>query len=211
MATPSDEMNEKLTWRRFEDGNNKWDSFTDKIFKEDTSHKCPTYVHKTPPCQGSCPSGEDIRGWLAIVRGQEKPAGEMSWQEYAFQRSTDANPFPSMMGRVCPAPCEQGCNRNNVDDFVRINAVEHYIGDTAKSEGFKVAKAPPASGKRVAIVGGGYTGLSSAIHLRKQGYSVILLAVPEADPSIGLYTFVGEVVFMVWLLVRGLAGGRKGS
>ena len=43
MATSSDEMNTKLSWRRFEDGDNQWDSFTDKIFNEDTSHKCPTF------------------------------------------------------------------------------------------------------------------------------------------------------------------------
>ena len=67
MATPSDEMNTKLTWRRFEDGNNKWDYFTDKIFNEDTSHKCPTYVHKTPPCQAACPNCGDIRGWIGII------------------------------------------------------------------------------------------------------------------------------------------------
>ncbi|MGD9355905.1 MAG: glutamate synthase, partial [Chromatiales bacterium] len=109
MATSSDEMNTKLSWRRFEDGDNQWGSFTDKIFNEDTSHKCPTYIHKTPPCQGSCPSGEDIRGWLAIVRGQEHGPEGVEWQEYAFRRSTDANPFPSMMGRVCPAPCQDGC------------------------------------------------------------------------------------------------------
>ena len=57
MATPSEEMNKDLTWRRFEEGENQWDDWGEKIFKEDTSHKCPTYVHKTPPCQGSCPSG----------------------------------------------------------------------------------------------------------------------------------------------------------
>jgi len=137
MATPSDEMNKNFTRRRFEDGENTWDSWEEKIFVEDTSHKCPTYIHKTPPCQGSCPSGEDIRGWLAIVREQEKPSGEMDWKEYAFRRSTDANPFPSMMGRVCPAPCQDGCNRNEVDDFVGINSVEQFIGDNALAEGFK--------------------------------------------------------------------------
>ena len=138
MATSKDEMqNSGLTFRRFEDGNNTWDSMQDKIFNMDTSYKCPTYVHRTPPCQGSCPSGEDIRGWLDIVRGIEKPTGDMSWQEYAFQRSTTANPFPAMMGRVCPAPCQDGCNRNNVEDFVGINSVEQFIGDTAFKEGFK--------------------------------------------------------------------------
>ena len=110
MATPKEEMTHKLTFRKFEDGDYVWGNFGDQIFDADTSHKCPTYVHRTPPCQGSCPSGEDIRGWLQIVRGIEKPPAEMSMQEYAFQRSTDANPFPSMMGRVLPCgPCEDGC------------------------------------------------------------------------------------------------------
>ena len=134
MATSSDEMNTKLTFRKFEDGDSEWDSLTDKIFKGDTSHKCPTYVHRTPPCQGSCPSGEDIRGWLDIVRGIEKPSGDMTWQEYAFRRSTDANPFPSIMGRVCPAPCEDGCNRNQVEDHVGINSVEQFIGPCTEKQ-----------------------------------------------------------------------------
>ena len=171
MATSSDEMNTKLSWRRFEDGNHQWDSFTDKIFNEDTSHKCPTYVHKTPPCQGSCPSGEDIRGWLAIVRGQEHGPEGVEWQEYAFQRSTDANPFPSMMGRVCPAPCQDGCNRNEVEDYVGINSVEQFIGDTALENGYKFA-AGASTGKKVAVIGGGPAGMAAAYQLRRKGHAV---------------------------------------
>jgi NADPH-dependent glutamate synthase beta subunit-like oxidoreductase len=174
-------MNGKLTWRRFEEGDNTWDSFTDQIFREDTSHKCPTYVHKTPPCQGSCPSGEDIRGWLAIVRGQEKPAGEMSWQEYAFRRSTDANPFPSMMGRVCPAPCQDGCNRNEVEDFVGINSVEQFIGDTALANDYKF-EAGPDTGKKVAVIGGGPAGMAGAYQLRRKGHAVTVF---ESQPELG--------------------------
>lgn len=181
MATPSDEMETKLTWRRFEDGNNKWESFTDKIFNEDTSHKCPTYVHKTPPCQGSCPSGEDIRGWLAIVRGQEKPVEGMEMGEYAFRRSTDANPFPSMMGRVCPAPCQDGCNRNEVEDFVGINAVEQWIGDNALAQGYKF-EAGPSTGKKVAVIGGGPAGMAAAYQLRRKGHAV---AIFESQPELG--------------------------
>jgi glutamate synthase (NADPH/NADH) small chain len=169
MATAKDEMKRKLTFRLYEEGDDKWRSQGDNIFQEDTSHKCPTYVHRTPPCQGSCPSGEDIRGWLDIVRGIEKPPEDISMQEYAFRRSTDANPFPSMMGRVCPAPCEQGCNRNQVEDFVGINAVEQYIGDTAKKEAFKFAEAPAIGDKRVAIIGGGPAGLAAAYQLRRKG------------------------------------------
>ena len=85
MAATEDEVNRKLTFRRYEDGVNRWRSQGENIFNEDTSHKCPTYVHRTPPCQGSCPSGEDIRGWLNIVRGIELPPEGVSMQEYAFQ------------------------------------------------------------------------------------------------------------------------------
>ena len=66
---------EKLTFTRFKDtrlehtDTQEWDSWTDDIFQAGWSHKCPTYINRTPPCQGSCPAGEDIRGWLDIVRG----------------------------------------------------------------------------------------------------------------------------------------------
>ena len=174
MATSRDDMkNEKLTFRRYEDGDHEWGSMATKIFNEDTTFKCPTYVHRTPPCQGSCPSGEDIRGWLDIVRGIEKPAGDMTMQEYAFRRSTDANPFPSVMGRVCPAPCEDGCNRNEVEDHVGINSVEQYIGDSALDAGFKF-EAGAETGKKIAIIGGGPAGLAGAYQLRRKGHSVTL-------------------------------------
>ena len=174
MATSRDDMQtEKLTFRKYEDGDDKWRSMTAQIFKGDTSHKCPTYVHRTPPCQGSCPSGEDIRGWLDIVRGIEKPAGEMTMQEYAFRRSTDANPFPSIMGRVCPAPCQDGCNRNQVEDFVGINAVEQFIGDSALDAGFKFGAAAD-TGKKIAIIGGGPAGLAAAYQLRRVGHGATI-------------------------------------
>jgi len=169
MATSQDDMNTKLTFRKFKDGEHDWGDWTSKIFKEDTSHKCPTYVHRTPPCQGSCPSGEDIRGWLDIARGIENPPEGMDWEEYAFRRSTDANPFPSIMGRVCPAPCQDGCNRNQVEDFVGINAVEQFIGDTALSNKYKF-EAAKDNGKKVAVIGGGPAGLAAAYQLRRKGY-----------------------------------------
>ena len=181
MATSSDEMKTKVSWRRYEDGDHTWDNLTEKIFVQDTSHKCPTYVHKTPPCQGSCPSGEDIRGWLAIVRQQELPPEGMDWNEYAFRRSTDANPFPSMMGRVCPAPCQDGCNRNELEDFVGINSVEQYIGDTAIANGYAF-EAGADTGKKVAIVGGGPAGLAAAYQLRRKGHACTVF---EANDTLG--------------------------
>ncbi len=172
-----DRAPEEHTFRRFEEGESMWSwpDLTQKIFQADRSYKCPTYVHKTPPCQGSCPSGHDIRGWLAIARGMDKsPVEGMPWQEYAFNRMMEANPFPSVMGRVCPAPCEDGCNRNEVDDFVGINGVEQYVGDWAIERGLKAPQPGPDTGKKVAVVGGGPAGLAAAYSLRRKGHAATL-------------------------------------
>jgi NADPH-dependent glutamate synthase beta subunit-like oxidoreductase/Pyruvate/2-oxoacid:ferredoxin oxidoreductase delta subunit len=172
MSATSEEMT--LTYRRFKEGDNQIRDWQEKIFQASWSYKCPTYVQATPPCQGSCPAGEDIRGYLNIVRGIEKPPVGMSMQEYAFHRLTEANPFPSVMGRVCPAPCESGCNRNEVDDRVGINSVEHYIGEYAIKNGLKFSKAGKETGKKVAIIGGGPAGLSAAYQLRLKGHGVTI-------------------------------------
>jgi NADPH-dependent glutamate synthase beta subunit-like oxidoreductase len=170
-STP-EQASAKITFRRYKDGDGKWNRWQEQIFDADHSHKCPTYIQATPPCQGSCPAGEDIRGYLNIVRGVEKPPAGVSWQEYAFRRLSGANPFPAVMGRVCPAPCESGCNRNEVDDFVGINSVEHFIGDNAIAKNFGYEKPAATSGRNVAVIGGGPAGLSCAYQLALKGHEV---------------------------------------
>jgi glutamate synthase (NADPH) small chain len=190
MATPVEQMT-KLSFRRFEDGNEEWGGWDEKIFVQDTSHKCPTYVHRTPPCQGSCPSGHDIRGWLDIVRGVEKPPKDVSWQEYAFRRATNANPFPSIMGRVCPAPCEDGCNRNQLEDHVGINSVEQFIGDFAIQNGFKFETPAQETGKKVAVIGGGPGGMAAAYQLRRLGHGVTVFEEHERLGGMMVYGIPG--------------------
>jgi NADPH-dependent glutamate synthase beta subunit-like oxidoreductase/Pyruvate/2-oxoacid:ferredoxin oxidoreductase delta subunit len=85
---------------------------------------------------------------------------------------TVANPFPAVMGRVCPAPCEDACNRNEVDGHVGINSIEHFIGDWALATGIGFPKPLNESGKRVAVVGGGPAGLSAAYHMRRRGHAI---------------------------------------
>ncbi len=96
MSAPASKPDAKSghTFRKFKDGDHKWDSFQEQIFSADATDKCPTYIHKTPPCQASCPSGEDIRGWLNIVRGVGKAPKGTGMQEYAFQRVSTAIRFP---------------------------------------------------------------------------------------------------------------------
>ncbi|MEE9448204.1 MAG: NAD(P)-binding protein, partial [Arenicellales bacterium] len=173
---------ETHTFRQYEDGDHLTTDFESQIFKEDTSHKCPVYIQRTPPCQGSCPSGHEIRGWLQIVRGIEKPETDMERDAYAFYRNTMANPFPSIMGRVCPAPCQDGCNRNEVDDYVGINSVEQYIGDTALAANLQFQDIPALGDKKVAIIGGGPGGMGAAYHLRRMGYASTVF---DMQPALG--------------------------
>ncbi len=160
-----------FTFRRFEDGETEIEDWNADIALHGDSPICPTYVHRTPPCQGSCPSGHDVRGWLSIVRGLDKPQGDTPWQEYAFERMTMSNPFPAVMGRVCPAPCQDGCNRNELEDFVGINSVEQYIGDWALEKKLAYKKPEKESGKHIAIVGSGPAGLAAAYFLRLKGHA----------------------------------------
>ena len=182
MSTTTEQPSSTPTFLRYREGDQRWKRWQDKIFEGDHSYKCPTYIQAVPPCQGSCPSGEDIRGWLNIVRGIEKPPTGVAWQEYAFRRMTDANPFPAIMGRVCPAPCQSGCNRNQVDDFVGINSVEHFIGNWALEHGLTFPKPDHETGKKVAIIGGGPAGLACAYQLRRKGHACTIF---ESNEQLG--------------------------
>ena len=154
MSSVPDTQARPLTFRRYKDGDYEWKDLHQKIFNADHSHKCPTYIQSTPPCQGSGPSGyRMLSSWplpssstrspgRAIVKppvgADGKPA--MPWQEYAWRRLTEANPFPSIMGRVCPAPCQQGCNRNQVEDFEPVGewCEEHgVVYPPVKGEGIE--------------------------------------------------------------------------
>lgn len=176
MAVTSKDLKktEGIIWRRYKDGESEsnYRSSQDKIFQASWTHKCPEYVQSAPPCQGACPAGEDIRGYLNIVRGIEKPQGGQSWQEYAWRRLTSANPFPAVMGRVCPAPCESGCNRNQVEENVGINSVEHFLGNWALENNMAFNKPDVApSGKKVALIGGGPASLAAAYQLTLKGHA----------------------------------------
>jgi NADPH-dependent glutamate synthase beta subunit-like oxidoreductase/Pyruvate/2-oxoacid:ferredoxin oxidoreductase delta subunit len=180
MSATTEPKETKITFRRYKDGDTKVKK-RDRIFQASYTYKCPTYIQSTPPCQGSCPAGEDIRRYLQITRGMEKPpVGKdgkpaMPWQEYAWRMLTEANPFPSVMGRVCPAPCETGCNRNEVEDHVGINSVEHFLGEYAIANNLKFNNPSLApSGKKVAVIGGGPAGLSCAYQLALKGHAVTI-------------------------------------
>ena len=174
MSTPPEQTVEKLTFRRFKDGETKWDSWRDQIFQATLYAQVPDLhpVHAAVP--GQLPGGGGYPRVSQHRARHRKPPAGMNWQEYAWRRLTDANPFPSVMGRVCPAPCETGCNRNEVEDHVGINSVEHFLGEYAIANKLAFTAVPATSGKKVAVIGGGPAGLSCAFQLARRGHEVTI-------------------------------------
>ena len=124
----------------------------------------PIYVNLLPPCNNSCPAGEDIQAWLELAR-----AGK--YRE-AWETLVRDNPMPAVHGRVCYHPCETSCNRGELDASVSIHAVERFLGDLAAAEGWPFRIDAPPSGKRVLVVGAGPSGLSAGYHLARLGHTV---------------------------------------
>ena len=139
------------------------------------SWKCPTYVRKLPPCRFECPSSEDIRGYLTVIAQSDyfKRDQEESFDE-AWRLLTDKNPMPAVHGRICPHPCESGCNRQEKEDgAVAINNMERYIGDHGLRRGLKHKKlTEEKKSQKVAVIGAGPSGLSCAYQLARRGYQV---------------------------------------
>jgi glutamate synthase (NADPH/NADH) small chain len=135
-----------------------------------------------PFCQSStgCPIDNLIPEWNDLVY-------QKRWKE-ALDRLHKTNNFPEFTGRVCPAPCEGACVLGIIEPAVTIKNIENAIIDRGFSEGWVTAK-PPAkrTGKRVAIVGSGPTGLAAAAQLNKVGHRVTVYE--RADRIGGLLTY----------------------
>ncbi|MBI3354865.1 MAG: FAD-dependent oxidoreductase [Nitrospirae bacterium] len=148
---------------------------SDIVVTSGESWKCPVYVKKMPPCRSKCPSSEDIRGYLTYVAQSKdlKRPYEEAFDE-AWRILTDKNPFPAVHGRICPHPCESGCNRQHIEDgSVAINNFERVVGDHGIKRGLKFKKLTDKKrDKKVAIIGAGPSGLSCAYQMARRGYPV---------------------------------------
>lgn len=133
-------------------------SVSDRILAEQREVDC------FAPCQRACPAGINVPEQL-----RQSALGK--WDS-ALAVIKERNPLPLLCGYICPHPCEQACRRNLADDPVAINPLKRLAADKERQSGKRVQPyKAPATGQKVAVIGGGVEGLSASYFLARLGHA----------------------------------------
>ncbi|MEE8540825.1 MAG: FAD-dependent oxidoreductase [Desulfobacterales bacterium] len=144
-------------------------STTRRILREYTTEECTT------PCQRACPAGINIREYIGRIA-----AGDY---QGAIQTIKERNPFPAVIGRICPRPCEEECRRRYADESVAINFLKRYAADYEKENDTHILPyKAPQTGREVAVIGGGVEGLAAAFFTARLGHKAMVF---EATSRLG--------------------------
>lgn len=135
--------------------------FKDDFISHLTTGRCMSKFSAVP-CVSFCPAHVDIPGYIALVR-------EGRYAD-AVRLIREDNPFPSVCGLICEHPCESHCRRNIMDDSVNIRGLKRVAVERAGH--VPAPKCAPPTGRSVAVIGGGPTGLTAAYYLALMGHSV---------------------------------------
>ena len=138
------------------------EGFRDDYEEHILHQRCLAGLKYPVPCVALCPAGVDIPGYMALV-GEDRCAD-------AVRLIRKDNPFPVACAYICEHPCEARCRRNMIDDAINVRGLKRYAVDHAGE--VPQPACAPATGKRVAIVGGGPSGLSCAYYLALMGHKV---------------------------------------
>ncbi|MCD7957665.1 MAG: FAD-dependent oxidoreductase [Lachnospiraceae bacterium] len=138
--------------------------FRDDFEEHVLRHRCKCELYQPVPCVSQCPAGVDIPGYVALVA--EGRYGD------AVRLIRKDNPLPAVCGRICEHPCEVRCRRTLIDDPVNIRGLKRFAVDHAGEVPLPVPAA--ATGKKVAVIGGGPGGISAAYYLTLMGHKVTI-------------------------------------
>ena len=136
--------------------------FRDDYEEHIKHHRCLAGLQLPVPCVAMCPAGVDVPGYMALV-GDDRCAD-------AVRLIRKDNPFPTACAYICEHPCEARCRRRMIDDAINIRGLKRYAVDNAGD--VPQPECAPATGKKVAIIGGGPSGLSCAYYLALMGHKV---------------------------------------
>ncbi|MXS78448.1 hypothetical protein ABF87_10860 [Nitrosomonas sp. JL21] len=131
------------------------------------------------PCRTACPLHMNCQGYVRyMARGMEKEAAE----ELRLH-----TPFAAILGRICHHPCEQACERSQLDGAVHIRALKRYLADIQADICTQLPDIPDETGHRIAIVGSGPSGLMAGFELRSKGHSVTIFDKAEKPGGLMRY------------------------
>jgi len=163
------------------------DTFMDAINNQTKSihyDESISYIAKiTAPCTDACPAHVDIPGYIEGVR-------DLRFDD-SLEATRQTMPLAHVCGRVCPHPCEDACRRTNLDEPISIMALKRLGADWETDHGydfFHPMEKKPSNGKKVAVVGAGPAGLTTAYYLAAEGIEVDVF---EELPVLGGEVTVG--------------------
>ena len=140
------------------------DAFSDEYASHVGRGRCRADVGQKVPCEALCPAHVDVPGYIGLVA-----AGDCAGAVALVRKD---NPFPTACALVCEHPCEARCRRTLLDAPVNIRGIKKFAVDQAPADRVPVPPRAPATGRRVAVVGGGPSGLTCAYFAALMGHDV---------------------------------------
>ena len=142
-----------------------------EVFKEEyishiQKHACQNDIEQKIPCTTLCPAHVDVPGYIALI-GAEDYAG-------AINLIRKDNPFPTACAMICEHPCEERCRRNLLDGPLNIRGLKKFAVDQIPADAVSVPQCNVSTGKKIAVVGGGPSGLTAAYFLALMGHQIVL-------------------------------------
>jgi len=162
-------------------------------------------IEGIPPCRLGCPAGVNVQGYVALI--------SQGRYEEAIELIRETNPLPAICGYVCPHPCEDVCNRGEIDEPVAIGALKRFAVDNIDYEEEPEEAITEVKEEQIAIIGSGPAGLTAAYYLAKFGYRVRIyekLPVPGGMLAAGIpeYRLPRDILKKEIEYIKRAGGGR---